>query len=81
MPDVHHHRQSHDIGKQIEIVEQIIHPRRLRTDLLHINPVCFDSTIKPLEFLTQGFSFMWSQTHAYELGLAGLMLGGKDRLC
>jgi hypothetical protein len=37
--------------------------------------------IKRFEFLTQGLSFMWSQTHAYKPGLAGLMLGGKDRSC
>jgi hypothetical protein len=37
--------------------------------------------IKRLEFLTQGLSLIWSQTHAYEPGLAGLMLGGMDRSC
>ena len=41
----------------------------------------FDRAIRRLEFLTQGLSFMWSLSHAYEPGLTGLMLGGKDRSC
>jgi hypothetical protein len=43
------------------------------------NPRIF--RIKRLAFLMQASIITWSQTHAYEPGLSGLMLGGKDRPC
>jgi hypothetical protein len=41
--DIHHPRKADNLGRTVEIAEGISHPRRLRTTLFRIKPVCFDS--------------------------------------
>lgn len=54
-----------------------IRPKAVPEEICNLRTFRF----KWLEFLAQGSSFIVSPTHAYEPGLSGLMLGGKDRPC
>jgi len=44
--DIHHHRQADDLARTVEIAERIFHPTKLRTTLLRIKPVCFDTACR-----------------------------------
>ena len=40
---IHHHRQTNDLGRRVEIAERIFHPRRLRNGPCYLKPICSDS--------------------------------------
>ena len=41
--DVHHHREADHLGPTVEVMEGILHPRRLRNASPRLKPICSDN--------------------------------------
>jgi len=44
--NIHHHRQTDDLGRTVEIAEGVFHPRRLRAGTVSLKPFCSDNAVE-----------------------------------
>jgi len=49
--DVHHHRETDDLGRTVETAERISHPERLCGSLGQLKPDCSDTALSSIREL------------------------------
>jgi hypothetical protein len=52
IPNIHHHRQSIDLGRTLEIEKWVFRLRRQRNGPLRLKPICSDDAFSPPEHAT-----------------------------
>jgi len=43
IPDIHHHRQTDDLGRRVEIAKQVFNSSRVKNGLVCLKPFCSDN--------------------------------------